>query len=263
MNRRVLVIVLIVAAIGGGIFAAFPQLDLKLAGLFYRGSYGQWVAAQAPWADLLRRLAHWLIALIVAPAVIALIVKLLLPRRPILMSGRASLLMISTLVLAPGLMANTIFKDNWGRPRPFFVQEFGGTAQFLPWWDPRGSCVGNCSFVAGEPAGAFWTISAAAVAPAPWRAAAYGTAIVFGAAIGVLRMAAGGHFASDVLFSGIFTFLIIWLVHGLLYRWLPTRISDASVEGWLECIGSPVYDAVMRIATRIRGTALFKQDRSR
>jgi membrane-associated PAP2 superfamily phosphatase len=260
MNRKGLLVALTLAVIAGGIFATFPQLDLMLAEVFYRGGFGRWVGTQSPWIQLLRKLANWPIILVVAPAIIALVLKLLLPRRPMLMSARASILMISTLLLAPGLMANLILKDNWGRPRPFFVQEFGGPSQFVPWWDPRGSCKSNCSFVAGEPSGAFWTMAAAAVMPAPWRAAAYGAAIVFGAAVGVLRMAAGGHFASDVAFSGIFTFLIIWLVHGLLYRWRRTQVTDAGVERSLERIATPAYDAVARMAARIRGTARGKQD---
>ena len=109
--------------------------------------------------------------------------------------------------------------------------------------------------MAGEPAGAFWTMAPAAVAPPAWRVAAYGAAIVFGAAVGVLRMSAGGHFFTDVVFAGVITFLVIWLVHGLLYRWRPTRLSDAGVERLLERITTPGYDAVMRIVARIRGAA--------
>jgi membrane-associated phospholipid phosphatase len=57
---------------------------------------------------------------------------------------------------------------------------------------------------------------------------------VFGTGVGVLRMAAGAHFFSDVVFAGVFTFLLIWLTHGWLYRWRPTRISDGDVEAALE-----------------------------
>ena len=59
-------------------------------------------------------------------------------------------------------------------------------------------------------------------------------ALAFGAAVGVLRMAAGAHFFTDVVFAGVFSFLVIWLVHGWLYRWPRTRISDEAVERALE-----------------------------
>jgi hypothetical protein len=47
-------------------------------------------------------------------------------------------------------------------------------------------------------------------------------------------MAAGAHFFSDVVFAGVFTFLLIWLTHGWLYRWPRTRITDEAVERVLE-----------------------------
>ena len=145
--------------------------------------------------------------------------------------------------MGPGIVVNVIMKDYSGRPRPMYVTEFGGKDQFLPWWDMRGPCTKNCSFVAGEPSGAFWTMAPAAVAPPHWRAAAYGAALVFGAAVGVLRMSAGGHFFTDVVFGGVVIFLVIWLVHGLLYRWRATRLTDAGIERVLERIGTPGYDA--------------------
>ena len=67
-----------------------------------------------------------------------------------------------------------------------------------------------------------------------------GAALIFGAAVGVLRMAGGGHFFTDVVFAGVFTFLIVWLVHGLLYRWRATQIADATVvERLIERIARP------------------------
>ena len=56
----------------------------------------------------------------------------------------------------------------------------------MPWWDPRGDCPKNCSFVAGEPSGAFWTLAPAALTPPAWRALAYGASLAFGACIAAL-----------------------------------------------------------------------------
>ena len=64
--------------------------------------------------------------------------------------------------------------------------------------------------------------------PAPWRVLATLGALSFGAAVGLLRMAAGAHFFSDVAFAGFFTFLLIWLVHGLLYRWRTANVPRQS-----------------------------------
>src|SRR5439155_19605392 len=142
---------------------------------------------------------------IAAAAFIAVAIKLVLPRRPMLIPGRGAVLMIATLTLAPGLLANVILKDEWGRPRPQEIEAFGGREHFVAWWDPRGDCPTHCSFVAGEPSGAFWTLAPATLVPPPWRALAYGAAVAFGSAVGVLRMAAGGHFFTDVVFAGVVT----------------------------------------------------------
>jgi lipid A 4'-phosphatase len=234
MNRTGLVIALAVAAVVGVIFGLRPDLDLKLAGLFFdpeRGGF--WRAYDPPYLRA-RDAATWLITLVAMPAFVALAFNLIRPQRSLLVPGRAVVLMVVTLALAPGVVANMVFKEHWGRPRPIDVTEFGGTEHFRPWWDPRGDCPKNCSFVAGEPSGAFWTLAPAAVVPPQWRALAYGAALTFGAAVGVLRMAAGAHFFSDVVFAGVFSFLVIWLTHGCLYRWRRTRISDAAVDDVLE-----------------------------
>ena len=253
MGRTGVLIALAIAAVVGLVFGLYPEIDLKLAGLFFDPERENlWLATEWPQVRM-RETAAWLIALIAAPAFIALVLKLVVPRRPLWLPGRAVVLMIATLALAPGLMANVILKDQWGRPRPIDLAMFNGKDEFVPWWDPRGPCPKNCSFVAGEPSGAFWTLAPAVLVPPPWRALAIGAALAFGSAIGLLRMAGGGHFFTDVVFSGVFTFLLIWLVHGLIYRWRPTRITDAAVERALERATLPLQRATAWIAARLRG----------
>ena len=255
MNRTGLVIALAVAAVVGIIFGLRPDLDLKLAGLFFdpeRGGF--WRSYDPPYLRA-RDAATWLITLVAMPAVVALVVKFVRPQRPLLIPGRAIVLMLVTLALGPGVVANLVFKEHWGRPRSIDVTQFGGTEHFRPWWDPRGDCPKNCSFVAGEPSGAFWTLAPAAVVPPQWRALAYGAALTFGAAVGMLRIVAGAHFFSDVVFAGVFSFLVIWLVHGLLYRWRRTRTSDAAVDGVLERMIMSQRAALMRIRSGRRDPA--------
>jgi len=236
MNRAGLFVVVAIAIIAGAMFAIYPQLDLAISRLMFEQVDSGFVPGAA--MKVLREAARFVVALIAAPAFIAVALKLIAPKRPMLIPGRAALLMIATLAIGPGLISNAVLKDHWHRPRPVQVTEFGGNSHFTPWWDPRGECVANCSFVAGEPSGAFWTIAAASYAPPPWRPLAYGAAIIFGLAVGLLRMAAGGHFASDVVFAGVFTFLVIWLAHARLYRW-RNRPSDAAVENAIARIVSP------------------------
>jgi membrane-associated PAP2 superfamily phosphatase len=161
MHRTGLLVALVIAAAVGFVFAIRPDLDLKLAGLFFDPERGGFWRDTDPPYMYARDAARWLIALIALPAVVALVLRLVRPRWSFPVSIRGAALMLITLALVPWLMANVVFKDHWGRPRPFYVTEFGGSEHFRPWWDPRGNCPKNCSFVAGEPSGAFWTLAPA------------------------------------------------------------------------------------------------------
>jgi lipid A 4'-phosphatase len=194
---------------------------------------------------LARDFGLWAGVAVVVPVLAALALKLLLPRRRLLISGRAIVFLVTTLALGPGLLTNVILKDHWGRPRPIDVTQFGGDQHFVAWWDPRGDCPGNCSFVSGDVSGAFWTIAPAALVPLPWRGLAYGAALALGAGMAALRIMAGGHFFTDTVFAGVFTFLIIWIVHGLIYRWPRTRLTDEGVDRAIERVAKPAQDFIV------------------
>jgi membrane-associated phospholipid phosphatase len=139
------------------------------------------------------------------------------------------------------VLSNIVFKTYWGRPRPVVVTQFDGKLDFKPWWDPRGACPKNCSFFSGEGATAFWTYAPAALAPPQWRPLAYVGATAFGLATGGLRMAFGGHFLTDVVFSGIAAFLVVWLAFAYIYRWPSTRMTDAGIDAGLTRFAWPGY----------------------
>jgi membrane-associated PAP2 superfamily phosphatase len=244
MNRTGLIVALIIAAITGLAFGLYPQLDLAISAPYYAMMFGtnHFGARIYPALMLARDAGLWIGTLLITPVVAALVIKLILPRRKLLISGRAIVFLIATMLLAPGLMANVLLKDHWGRPRPIDVTQFGGTDRFVAWWDPRGACPNNCAFVSGDVAGAFWTVAPAVLAPPQWRVLAYGAALTLGTGMAAMRVMAGAHFASDVIFAGVFTFLIIWVVHGLIYRWPRTRLSDDAVERAIERIAMPGYN---------------------
>jgi len=253
MNRIGLAVALAVGALVGVVFAVDPRLDIDLAALFFDPTTRTFIASSSAWVNHVRDATSLLITLLAAPAFFAIFGKLILPRRRMLIAGRAALLLIVTLALGPGVLANSILKQHWARMRPMDVTQLGGSYRFTPWWDPRGPCPENCSFIAGEPSGAFWTLAPAVLAPPQWRPLAYGAALVFGAAIGVLRMAVGAHFFTDVVFAGVFMFVVVWTLHGLIYRWRPTRLTDAAIERPLAQAGEAVRDAPTALARRIAG----------
>src|ERR1700734_621957 len=226
MNRTGLVVALSIGVVIGVVFGVEPRLDLSVSTPFYDPKTHDFPLNGHVWSQYARNAARALITLLIVPSGIALLGKFLFPRRRMLIKAEAVLFLIGTLAVGPGLITNTLLKDHWGRARPIDVTEFGGTSRFTAWWDPRGDCPNNCSFIAGEPAGAFWTMAPAALAPPQWRLLAYGAALAFGSAVGVLRIAGGGHFFTDVVFAGVFMYLVIWAAYGLIYRWWPKRTGD-------------------------------------
>lgn len=204
----------------GAVFAAFPSLDLAIAEFFRVSSTAR---ALEPASILLRDLNLMLTIVTLALSGTALLwfaIRRFPFARP---QGRAAVLIVLAFALGPGLLANGLFKEFWGRPRPYQVVEFGGQQDFKPWWDPHGGCARNCSFISGEASSAFAMLAVAAAVPPPALVPAIGIALLYGVTVGLMRMVVGGHFLSDVLFSGIFTALIVWLLHGGLFRWREAR----------------------------------------
>jgi lipid A 4'-phosphatase len=254
MNRTGLICALMIGVVAGALFGLYPDLDLLVAAHFHTVDGYTYSFPYQYFRSVLsaRSVGLWLVTALIATALGALAIKLILPWTRLLMSGRAIIFLITTMILGPGLMANAILKEHWSRPRPVNVTEFGGSQNFVPWWDPRGDCSSNCSFVSGDVVGAFWTVAPAALAPPQWRALAYGAAIAFGTGMAALRVMSGGHFLSDVIFSGVFTFLIVWIMYALIYRWPLTRLSDDDVERTLTHVTSGAYALVAGLFGRMR-----------
>lgn len=240
MARTSLTILVVLGILTGVVFAAAPSLDLQVA-LWFREVSAQPEVRRFDWViDTMRQVGPFVIIAAVGPAVVTLAMKIFWPRRPAPMSPRAALFLALSLALGPGLLVNGILKETWSRPRPGMVTEFGGDYKFMPWWDPRGSCDSNCSFVSGETSSAVWMIAPAMMAPLPWRFAALGAAGLYALAFAVIRLLAGGHFLSDVIFAAIFTGLLIWALHGWLFRWPATRMRDSTLDARLEKLGRRV-----------------------
>ncbi|TWB07345.1 phosphatase PAP2 family protein [Bradyrhizobium stylosanthis] len=253
MNRTGLFIGLALWLVIGVLFGLYPELDLKLASLFFDPETKTFPLKSVAWAGFVRDAAMWIAWAFVLPSLVALVVKLFRPDRPLMVSGRAMVFLLTTIILSAGILTNLTFKTYWGRPRPVVVTQFAGDQQFVPWWDPRGGCARNCSFFSGEGATAFWTLAPAALAPPAWRPLAYAAAVIFGAVTSGLRMAFGGHFFTDVSIAGLVTFVVIWLAYALIYRWPRTRFSDAAVDAALTRLAAPGYRLRQRLFGRKTG----------
>ena len=115
-------------------------------------------------------------------------------------------------IIGCGVIANLIFKENWGRARPVHITEFGGNKIFSNPFIRSDQCETNCSWISGETSGAFSFMVGTIILRnhiffiCNW---------ILGFFVFFCRLSMGGHFFSDNLFA---LFLMLYLAYG--YRYL-------------------------------------------
>ena len=204
----------------------FSGPDLTVSGWFYDSTGHQFPGREAVLTELVRKRWPYVMFALVA-GITAVGLWGIITRRPRWGLTRAvTAYLLLSLALGPGLVVNVVLKDHWGRPRPWTITEFNGPNAYVPPGIPGGPCDKNCSFPSGHAALAFWAVAPAALAPARRRRAAIAAAIIYGLMIGFARIAQGGHFLSDILYSGFF---VCGITH-ILYRWLITPATPRGAE---------------------------------
>lgn len=128
--------------------------------------------------------------------------------------------LITTLVIGPGLLVETLLKPYWGRARPNDLVLFGGHAAHSPPWWIANQCVQNCAFVSGHAALGFWLTAYGFLLPERWRARGILVGLLCGAGMGLARIGQGAHFLSDVVFAGA----IVLTVNAVLARLFLSRL---------------------------------------
>jgi len=129
-----------------------------------------------------------------------------------------------TLTLGAGLITNVLFKGYWGRPRPKQTIEFQGKHHYRPFYHPDfNPKEPQKSFPSGHVAMGICFVSFCL------SARRYGHRSVFYASVALTtllggglmaaRVAQGGHFFSDVIFS----VALIWLVALCTDKWLHRK----------------------------------------
>jgi lipid A 4'-phosphatase len=216
------------------IFLLFPSIDLWASGAFYRAGTGFFLAQSWPVRAIYAGIPFVTDAIVLGVPALYL-VSVWRRRATWRIDGRAAAFLLLALALGPGLLVNTLLKDHWGRARPTQVVEFGGTQHFTPAPLPADQCGRNCSFPAGHPAIGFYLVSFAFLVAAPRRRRiAAAAAVAAGALIGLARIAQGGHFLSDVVFSGLLVCGTSWLLyHAVLGNDRLARRSPLAPPRWL------------------------------
>ena len=69
----------------------------------------------------------------------------------------------------PGIVTNLIFKNHWGRPRPYPRHRFRRRSALRRRMEDHRLLRPNCSFISGEGSSAIWLLTLAVLLPARWR----------------------------------------------------------------------------------------------
>jgi membrane-associated PAP2 superfamily phosphatase len=223
------IVLLVVLAAGVTVVFAATPLDVAAARVFYRpDALDHWPLAKVlPWS-VLYRLAPWITASLVIASLATLIAGLVRGQDR---WRRYGVFLLLSVGLGPGLLVNAVFKDHWDRPRPRDIVEFGGPLHYRPAPLPGGE--GGASFPCGHCsvgflyAAGWWVWKRRRPA---WAWASLAAGLVVGLALGLGRMAAGGHFLSDVIWSAL---LALGVAHVLYYHVLRIPVHETPESGVL------------------------------
>ncbi len=212
------------------------DIDLRFSRYFYDPAVSQpwFLKTAAPWLWLYRygESPTWVLA--VGAAVVWCGS---LYRRAWVRYRRACALLVLAVALGPGLLVNAILKPLWGRPRPYQVEVFGGARLYQPWWQP-GTSGGGRSFPSGHAAMGYVLVAGTYLIsqrrPHWLRGLVLGGALTYGSLLGLTRIVQGGHFVSDVFWSGCLMCFIVATLQAV----LPETVSTDSGQGFAPTIGS-------------------------
>jgi lipid A 4'-phosphatase len=190
-----------------------PRPDLAVSGWFYTSGQGFSARLAEPFTgfSILIQWTSRCLGVLMMTATVASWRR----RRPVLsITTRAWLFLLLGLILLPGILANVVFKNHWGRARPFQTAPLGGEARFTPALVVSDQCNVNCSFVSGDAAFGFYLHAFGYVAVTRRkRRQCFWAGLGFGSLAGLNRIIMGAHFLSDVFFAGVFMLLGSSVLH--------------------------------------------------
>ncbi len=203
------------------VFTLWPTLDLRFSQAFFDMPSATFQANNMPWVHVIYVATPWVSRAVFVLCCLGLMYLKIRPKAQRLGLQRRLLAWVFMAIVGLGVVVDWGLKDNVGRPRPEQLQVFGADKPFVPAFQWSTHCDVNCSFVSGHAASGFSLMAWGMWAGWQRRQKFLLMGMAAGAAIGAVRMAQGGHFFSDVVFSGWavwLTYLVIryiWLMLGL------------------------------------------------
>ncbi len=182
--------------------------DLRVQSYYYQDG---WHQSDLWWVQLLYRHGN-IPAIIVSAGALLLLIKSYFKKSGLVKYHKIAIFLSLAMVLGPGIIVNSIFKDNWGRPRPRDLEIYGGRYSYeAPLTMDRES--DGKSFPCGHATMGFYFFAPAfglGLKKRYWYYLLSIFAALYGSWIGWGRIIQGGHFLSDVIFAGAMVYLSTW-----------------------------------------------------
>lgn len=198
-------------------FLAFPKIDLIVSGWFYTPAMGFFLKDDALFVFLYEAvpiITHLFEIIFLAILLLSFTHSL---QRYLIPLRKPTIYLSLALLLGPGLLVNGVLKNHWDRARPYQVTQFGGNKIFSAAWMPSNQCDHNCSFTSGHASIGFYFLSFGYLFPRQ-RRLWLGIGIGLGELIGLARIAQGGHFLSDIVFSFFIIYFTAQVIANLLLK---------------------------------------------
>lgn len=222
-----------IAVLGFGplvLLCTFTNLDVRLSAYFYNPAAPEkwFLKHTAPWSWLFR-FGEYPVLLPAIGAAVVLCGSWVW--RSWARYRQPCLVLVLAVALGPGLLVNGILKPVWGRARPVRCARFDGLRAYRPWWQPGGIGFGS-SFPSGHAALGYVSIAAAWLIHRRRRRLRHlvvAAGLAYGTLLGVTRIVQGGHFASDVAWSGLLMCVTAAAIPMVL-RLFPSVAGEAYTE---------------------------------
>ena len=208
----------IVILLLGALFVTIgSSFDLYFSGLFYYGNSQFYLQSYDFLSKVFRDvlLPLILIYILILP-IIGQFIKIDRIYLNYKFSVKEIFLIWSTQIFSMIIFINLILKNLWGRARPGDVLQLGGKETFTSWFEYSNACSTNCSFVSGDASVGFSIIILYFITK---KVIFINLSIIFGLLLGIIRIIAGGHFLSDIIFAGLIVILINFFIYKLYKRY--------------------------------------------
>jgi lipid A 4'-phosphatase len=225
------------------LFYVVPEIDLWASRAFFEPGRGFFLGTSS--SQKVLPYLGWVTGIFILGSVALSVVNWLRSRKPspekiLLVPNRHLAFLLLSLAIGPGFLINSFLKSHGGRARPYAVVEFGGTKSFSPAYVVSDQCKKNCSFVSGDAAIGYFVLLFLFVLR-KWARHVVVSGILLGTTIGLIRIAQGAHFLSDVIFAGFLTVSVGWFL-----SFLMLRRDLTSRQVWPEVLGDTPVKIVAR-----------------